>query len=294
MIGQRERALNTDDRTLVEFGFARGLGETNRFDVDELFAVAHARGEDRPAIARGSVAWELVAANRATIPYVRSLPFGSTDEEKSRHRAALLYADGHLAEALAEWRSHPWTPVNSAELTMIAECLADAGSDDAAVYAEQLRRWEPADADFVLGRMRYRQNRPSEATAALRKAFLTMRTDPWETPDTMGRSLDLARNLNGVRAFAPLLIGSLSRPFAAGQWEDARRWYLALMLRDFETCTPRTIRALRALEPWPPWQKEFLTVRRDCYATVMLHDLARRAERDLAAFTAAERMPLMK
>ena len=85
----------------------------------------------------------------------------------------------------------------------------------------------------------------------------------------------------------------VSRPCAAGQWEDIRRWYLALMLRDVETCTPRTIRALRGLEPWPPWQKDFLTVRRDCYATVMLHDLAKSAQRDLDAITAAERVPLM-
>src|SRR5258708_14295153 len=89
------------------------------------------------------------------------------------------------------------------------------------------------------------------------------------------------------------MMDALSQPFAAGQWEDIRVWYLAIMLRGYESCPPGTIRAMRALEPWPPWQKEFLKTRRDCYATVMLDDLKRRADEDLEAFASAERAPLL-
>ncbi len=291
-MAQQERELNTDDLALVEFGFARGLGEANRFDLDAMLALARARREDAPAIAHGAVDWTLVAANRATIAYLKKSSVGS-DDERERHRATTEYADGHLHEALAIWHARPWTPVNSAELVMLAECFADEGNEAALPYLAQLRRWEPADADFILARLRVREHRVSEAAAALRQAFLTMRHDPWETSDTMGRSLDIARNLSGVRTFAPMLLDSLSQPFAAGQWEDVRRWYLALMLREYEACTPRTIRALRALEPWPPWQKGFLTLRRDCYATVLRDDLRRQAQDDLDAFSAAEPAPIL-
>ena len=292
-IAEQETDLNTDDRTLVEFGFGRGLGESNRFDMDELLALAHVRGEDRPFIARGAIDWSLVTANRATISYLKDLPGGTSDGDLARHRAALRYAEGHLPEALAEWRAHPWPPANTAELMMLAESLADAGSESGAAYAEQLRPFQPADADFVLARLRYRQHRIPESAAALRRGFLTMRHHPWETVDAMGRSLDVARNLMRSRELAPAMIDSLSQPFAAGQWEDIRVWYLAIMLRDYESCTPRTIRAIRALEPWPPWQKEFLKTRRDCYATVMLDDLKQKADDDLEAFASAERPPLI-
>jgi hypothetical protein len=240
------------------------------------------------------VAWNLVGINRASIPYLKNLPAGTTNEEQAHHRAALAFDEGHLSQALAEWRSHTWPPVNSGELTMLAESLADAGSEAAAPYAEQLRRWEPADADFVIGRLRLRQNRLSEAATALQRGLLTMRHDPWETSDTMGRALDDARHLSTQRAFSPMFIDAFSKPFAAGQWEDVRRWYLAVMLRDYESCTPRTVRAIQANEPWPPWQKEFLTMRRDCYATLLLEDLKRRANRDLESFAVGERTPLVR
>ena len=177
---------------------------------------------------------------------------------------------------------------------MLAESLADAGSESAAAYAEQLRPFAPADADFVLARLRYRQQRIPECASALRRALLTMRRNPWETVDALGRTLDVARNLTRDRRLVPAIIDALSQPYAAGQWEDIRRWYLAIILRESEACTPRTIRAIRAMEPWPPWQKDFLTMRRDCYATVMLGDLKRRADDDLEVFTSAEPAALLK
>jgi hypothetical protein len=176
---------------------------------------------------------------------------------------------------------------------MLAESNADAGVETAAAYAEQLRAAEPTDADLVLGRLRFQQHRPADAAAMLERALLNARHDPWATIDAMGRSLDLVRALATVRALSPALTDALARPFAAGLWEDARRWYLATMLRDFEACSPRTIRALRALEPWPPWQVEFLKARRDCYATVLMDDLRNRAEDDLDAYAAAEPAPLL-
>jgi spermidine synthase/MFS family permease len=292
-VAKNETDLNTDDRTLVEFGFARGLGEDSRFDMTELLALARSRGEDRPIVARGAVAWNLVASNRATTPYIKTLPPGTTEEDLARHRAALHYSEGRLTQALAEWRAHTWPPVNTAELVMLAESLADGGSDAALAYAEQLRPFQPADADFVIARLRYRQGRFDLSAAALQKAFATMQRNPWETVDAMGRSLDVARNLARIRQLTPAVIESLSHPFAAGQWEDVRKWYRAVVLKEYESCTPRTVHALLEMEPWPPWSRDFLTMRRDCYATVMLDSMRSRAQKDLDEFEAGERKPLL-
>jgi spermidine synthase len=293
-IARQEQDRNTDDRTLVEFGFARGLGSASRFGMDELVAASRARGEDRPDISRGNVTWNLVAANRATINYVNALVDKASPEDLARHRAALSYEAGRLDQSLAEWRARPWPAVNGGELVMIAESLAEAGSEAGASYAEQLRHWYPVDADLILARVRFRQRRFPEAAEALHRGFVTARSNPWGTAGVMGRSLDIARQLAAMRPYVPLMADALARPFAAGQWDDVRKFYLVLILRDAESCSPRTLHAMQALEPWVPWKRDYLVARRDCYASVMLDELAARAGRELAEYDASDRVPLLE
>jgi len=52
-------AINTDDRTRVEFGFARSLTGTGNVHAGDIEALARARGEDQPAwwVARSIRAW---------------------------------------------------------------------------------------------------------------------------------------------------------------------------------------------------------------------------------------------
>ena len=69
-IAEQEQILNTDDRTLVEFAFARTANHQGGFDATELLATARARGEDRPAV-RGEVEWDRVDGRAHHVPHVR-------------------------------------------------------------------------------------------------------------------------------------------------------------------------------------------------------------------------------
>ncbi len=293
VLAQEENERNTDDRTLIEFGFARGLGGEERFNMDELTALARSRGEDRPALFRGSFNWNAWAANRAAVPYVNAVVQSASAEDQARHRAAAQYNKGTLGTVVTEWRTHPWPPVNSDELVMLAESLADSSSDAAGAYAEQLRPWEPTDADAVLARLRFRQGKIDEAAALLERVFMSCRVDAWPTTDLMGRSFELALSVAKSHAYSGRMLRALDKPFAAGQWEDNRKFYRALIAKEMEGCGPHTIAALRALEPWPPWQRDALELRRRCYQSALLHDLARRARSDYDDFVAAERIPLL-
>lgn len=293
-IAGQEKERNTDDRTLIEFGFARGLTEKERFSMNELAALAKTRGEDAPARVRGPIDWAAVGANRSSIEYVNFTPRNPSPDDLSRHRAAGYYGDGALTSVFNEWRAHKWQPVNSAELVMIGEALADAGSEDAAAYAERLRVWQPVDADAIMARLRVRQGRVAEAVVLLEHVFIACRRDPWPTVDLIGRSLDLA--LNAAREqhrYAAQLFNSMSQPFAAGLWNDTRRFYLVLLAKEIQGCGPATTDKLRALEPWPPWRKDLLQLRRDCYQSAMMSDLATRAKREWEEFVAAEPAQLM-
>src|SRR5207249_3801269 len=53
--GERGR-VNTDDRTLIEFEFARSVGRAGLFEAEDLFAPPVARGDGRPPAARGRCA----------------------------------------------------------------------------------------------------------------------------------------------------------------------------------------------------------------------------------------------
>src|SRR5438093_1242800 len=56
--GERGR-VNTDDRTVIEFEFARSVGRAGLFDPEDLFALAVARGNGRPPLAGGTVDWNM-------------------------------------------------------------------------------------------------------------------------------------------------------------------------------------------------------------------------------------------
>ena len=291
-IASGETLLNTDDRTLIEFGFARGLGNTARFSMTELARLARARRADKPLRLRGTVDWNAVDANRASVAYVDQLPNGASNELLIRHRAATSYANGDLNAVVNEWRAHPFPPLNTGELTMIAEALADAGSGSAEAYAEQLRPWRPADADAIVGRLRYRQARIPESAALLARAFIATRKTPWSTQHTIERALSLSLQVATTRPYAAQLFQSLEQPFAAGQWNDMRVINRALIAKELQGCGPLTVASLRALEPWPPWTEPILRLRRDCYRTAM-DPRASRAARDYEAYVDQEPIALL-
>ncbi|HEY6844026.1 MAG TPA: hypothetical protein VI391_07655, partial [Thermoanaerobaculia bacterium] len=179
------------------------------------------------------------------------------------------------------------------DLVMLGEALADRGDEAAAGYADALRVVEPTDADAVLARLRFKQKRFDEAAALLESAFARSRSDPWPNVDTIGRALDLAVALSNNHHYAPRMFEALERPFAAGQWEDARKIDRAFISNLMEGCGPHTVAALQSLEPWAPWRRDVLKLRADCYGTAMLSDLHERAQRDLDAFTKSEPLPLL-
>src|SRR5436305_11143653 len=82
-------ALNTDDRPILEFGFARNLGRFGLFRLGDLYNLVKARHEDRPANMRGApLDWSRVGELRvARAAYWEEL---FPDPEPQGDRAARL------------------------------------------------------------------------------------------------------------------------------------------------------------------------------------------------------------
>lgn len=288
---QEGSTLNTDDRNLLEFGFARSVGRHAGFFDVELLAVARARHEDRPALRGGTVDWGSVDEQRLAFEVLVNrtpeIPAGAPPDVAWRAQAYARYAAHALPGVLAAWREQPRPPAGSFELGMLADALTDEGDEAALPLLEKLRAFEPTEADALLARLRLRQGRPAEAAVALEAALRAYREDPWPRFEVMRRTLveatlELARD----PVLARRLYDVLAEPFAVRMLEDERRETrvkLAAVIDFSGLCSD----ALAAYEPHVPWRKPLLLLRYQCYAPGG-GPRAKRAEDDLVAFVRAE------
>jgi spermidine synthase len=270
--------LNTDDRSVIEFGFARTLGRDS-FGTSDLLAAAARLNAFRPAI-RGPVDWETVAANRAALAYLHS--------DDPRNVFARAYAAGEFGNTASSWRSRPWTPVTSRQTASLAHVLALEGDDRALTLAAKLRERQPAEAEAIVGLLRMRQGRVDEAAPAIVRALVRYRHDPWPLSGVMETVLSIAPDLAEYPAHADAVLDALSRPYAAYQLEEVRRLaYVAAAWRNGR-CSARTLGALTAVEPHAMWVKPILEMRVRCYEAARLTKLAARAKSDLRQYEEAE------
>ena len=161
--------------------------------------------------------------------------------------------------------------------------------------AMQLRRAHPAESEAILGRVRARQQKYDEAATHIYNSYVAYRTDPWPTQDLMGRNFDVATSLaRRSPAMAAQMFAAIDKPFAAGQWEDARKYYRVFVAEAMRPCGPAMLRALGALEPWTPWRENVLRPRADCYSRAHLTGLAQDARDDLREFMTTQPRKLEK
>jgi predicted membrane-bound spermidine synthase len=279
--------VNTDDRPILEFGFARNLGRLGLFDLSDLSALAAARGRADPAV-RGALDPTRLAEMRAVrLAFWRQkVPNpgpGLAPAAMARIQARQAYATADLAQACARWRSQPAPPILDLDLLLVAECLAAGGHPSAPEHAEQLRRNRPVEAEILLGLSHWAGNRQDEAARHLAAAFREARVRPWTFMPLLERSLQLAMRIGGPDPRrAMILQEALAEPFAVGLVDYSRlraRLELAYATRRADVCAA----AFAPWEPHIPWQEYLLLRRVQCYEQIG-HPLLGRALRDLQEF----------
>src|SRR5207244_927879 len=223
--GERGR-VNTDDRTLIEFEFARSVGRAGLFEAEDLFALAVARGNGRPPLAGGTVDWNLVGELRT----VRALAEGrgTTARVKDpalqqRLLARDAYAHGDLRAAQEHWLAQDGGPRGPMDVTMLAESLSATADPRALPYIEQVRLLQPPEADALLARWKASAGEVGAAAEHLQAAFRGCRTFPWCYRPLLARSLDLAWQLTERRPdLGAALFEALAAPFAVRTLDGQR------------------------------------------------------------------------
>jgi spermidine synthase/MFS family permease len=264
--------LNTDDRQIIEFGFARNLGRQGLFDANSVRQAALSRKQNRPPGLESALDWrlvtELTAARNSlwgSVPAV--LEPGDTDFE-ARVKARHAYSLGNLAAAAAVWGAQGGAPRCPFDLTMIAESLGDSGMDGAASAAETLRPYSRAAAEVALARLAHHQGDRAGTADHLERAFAAAREDPWIYLPMMRRAIQLASTVGKEdAALGARLYAALATPFPAGLVDELRlraRLEIAGVVDFGRLCRE----ALRPFEPDVPWEERFLIIRQGCYQQI--------------------------
>ncbi|HMJ52687.1 MAG TPA: fused MFS/spermidine synthase [Polyangiaceae bacterium] len=292
-IADEEPSLNTDDRTLVEFAFARSANHRGGFDSVEVVATARARGEARPDV-RGEVAWDRVDDERITFRTSEAEsgppPPDLRPAQRLRAAAQAQYLAGQWASVVELWQAQGRDPTDPTELAVVAEAMAEQGDEGALRYAQALRALQPAEADAILARLRARQDKREEAMAFLESAFARHRVDPWPMPVIMRHAVELAADLaKGDRALAERVYAALRQPFA-GDLQQEMRTDAMLVAAGQLPLETACVEALSGLEPHVPWRLSVLSWRSRCYEA---HKpaWAGRAARDLDEYLSGEAAP---
>ncbi|MDB6147392.1 MAG: hypothetical protein JWO45_1056 [Spartobacteria bacterium] len=284
--------LNTDDRTVIEFAFARSVSTTNGFQMPNLRAAAQVAHCDRPAIAGGNVDWDRVReaqlSSHITISRGEEIQGSLTNDERNRAAAFVSYGRGDLAAALRSWRAQSAEPQTLPQLALVAEGLAGEGDASAVDYINKLAETLPLDAEAIRAELFFHQGKLGQSAKALEHFFIGMRKDPWPDQDLIRRSFNRAEVLvsaDSSMAVAQTFYEALRQPLAVSNCQADRLTHLiTLGIRaDGEKLGSHTAFALEAFEPNVMWERKFLEVRKACYSA-MQNPKAEQASHDLNDF----------
>jgi hypothetical protein len=290
LAGAGPKRPNTDDRTLLEYYFARQAGGPNLLNIDLLRQLALQRQEHLPGWSGRPIDSNQLMLQRASMRLLEDIrPPTPPREHPLYARAAAMncYIGGDYTAAYQWWRaSGTFTACDLTELAMVADVLANADDPAAPSHIEALRPWRPAEAGLVLARLRLRRGELPAAAAALEGAFEVYRRDPWTWLVLAERSLPLAvRIAEKDPALAERMFAALEAPFSVYCLELPRLETRLDVAHVIEGDAPgeRTRAAIDAFGRHVPWTLPTLAARAGSYARLG-DPRAEEARRELRAY----------
>jgi spermidine synthase len=287
--------LNTDDRMLLEFAFARNRQTGQRISFENMRRDARLLHADRPN-ARGELDWKKVYEQRSGMFLAFGHPPQPHDamsaEEMTLVRSFDNYSKNNLSAACDNWKSLGREPRNPIEQTMVAECLADQGDAAALTYIEPLQNIERTEVRAIQARLLWRQNKIEEAGTVMGEVLAALHTDPWPMQALTIRTIDLAVEMAekaGNTAAIRLIYEGLRQPFAVYNNDEARMFALMRVgiSLDRGLTGKHVLQSIAAAEPNTPWNFGFLKIRSECY-TATHYPLATEAQSDLVDYLKSE------
>ncbi len=276
--------VNTDNRNVLEYAFARTVGRHGDSLADLLYDEAVRAGLHVPDRLAEGVDWRAVADLRLLRRAAESAsPIGDVpaDDVSARLNAIRMLRQDDFAGAARIWEAAP-LPQEFAEQLRAGLALAEAGSPKAAESIAALRVLAPLDADALDAILAVRQEKPAAAAQLLEQLYIRLRTDASANENIIERTLLIADHLAHAHSdHAPQIFQSLSQPFAVYLLEQKRVETLCSVGR--KVGIEALAAAIELVEPYPPWNAAMLELRVATYGRIR-HPRLARARRELAEF----------
>ncbi len=283
--------INTDDLMRVEYDYARTVGRTTNFSVNDFYQTAAARGQALPAWVPDTVDMERVQLNQGLAGPVEgsqtTAPANFPEAVVARLRRVEQWRQGQFAEVIQNPLAVVKPPHRLENLAM-AESLAWGKDDKALAHLAAFEGWWPACAAFVRARLAIGKDDTDGAVAELEKACRILRRSPWEIQATVDRGLGIVTAMAKQKPeYAERLYEAMFEPFALRFLEAKRRGELVNISAGL-SAEKRAEVFRRWFEPATPRNLSLLEMRARSYREVG-DALAGQAERDLADFLSGRR-----
>lgn len=290
---------NTDDKTVLEFRFARTLGKRVGISTRDL---GWGKGGNIPSemvedLDKGLLAREMMAA-AAMQGELHDLPSDSPTAMLGRAKMYKMWL-AKAPQPLDDAFPTDIDAANSFELAVTAWALASTGNKDALPWIARLRVIRPDEADALEAVYHASQRDGEKTLAALKLPFSQWRTLPWAHEQIVGAAMDTAVRLAEAvpsDTYREQLFDMISEPFSVAMMDERRRLALYAIASTFTEPALRDkkiVAALETSEPHVPWAESLLQTRAEVYGRTR-HPLARRAADELAKYRENEAAPLEK
>lgn len=273
--------LNTDERTILEYSFAKTVGRRTPFSIEVTRGRLKEMGAHTPVL-KDAIDWDLVELRRQEYNLVTDGEVSPALLTKPAHRAiadALLRYQGEDFVAAADaWPAHFTDPGDDILRLVLARIYAERGRREC---LDLLTKAEPkyrADAAAVRAIYYTRIMDYALAAESLGAFYSLLQKSPWCVPVVSRDAVHIAVDITAAQpSLAKQLYPLLSQPFAAERFEFGRQQ--ARVMVAAKLGPEAVVESLAEQEPNVIWTAEILKPRAEAYAGTN-HPLASRAKRD--------------
>jgi hypothetical protein len=279
-------AQNTDDRTVLEYSFAKTVGSTTSFSVERLRKELHAAGQHRPLLVDDTIDWNLVEIRRQEFNLLFSgqLSLGLLPQSQDQ---ALIEALGkfrlnEFAAAIDLWPAEHREPSDHIQRLAFARCYAELGRPECLELLGPAEEAHPIDAAALKAIYYWRAKNTAEAAKWIERSFTLLEESPWVISLISDPIFEICMEVaKADPTAAQRFYDQLSRPLASRRFHYLRLLTRVLVAQHLGS--EQVAEALVPLEPDVIWSAEVLEPRAKAY-TELNHPLAPRAQRELQWF----------
>lgn len=284
LLAEHTLPWNTDDRNLLEYAFAKTVGQSTKFSTQKLQSLAITLGDSHPAGIDCSP--DLLVQRRLAMCLLLGgevvLDEDLTPVQRRRGEAYQAYLDRRYEDAGRLFQSFEPDTQCPIERVVWAHTLAECGQPVPTELLESILARVPAEALALEALTSWHQNQKGRYALGMAGMCVQLRSSPWGSSQLLDAVLRIAAvAAEQDRDVALQAYEQLAEPFAMHRLNEKRLLLRYLVSESLDD--DHMVAALATLEPHVPWKGWLLENRARVYANRQ-HPLARFALRDLQRY----------